>query len=444
MTELRAANFQIEAALGRRFTCKCGREHGTNLEDYVVEAGSAERLPDLFRKHGKKRIFMVADTNTMEACGDTILKILQAQSDLYVNCFVYEESHLVPDDRALDMLLEAGEASPESDVWLAVGSGTLNDLTRYVSFKLGLPYLVFATAPSMDGYASGVSPLILNQMKQTFPAQSPLAIVSDPEILASAPAIMLQAGAGDVFGKFTSLLDWELSRLIFDEYYCPEIVGIVTNSLNRVSEAVPAIRSRDPQAIRLLFDALIEVGIAMDYSGNSRPASGAEHHLAHYWEMQFLFTHRPAVLHGIKVGVALPYVLEAYRQLANLPSDFDFGLARQKAKAVDLNRWKAGTREAYGSAAEAVIALTEADGLQDVTKRLSRITDIEEKWGQVQALARHAIQAGSIYSLYRDLDFPASPSAIGVEDELVRSALLHAKDLRSRYTVLRLLEDIGM
>ena len=444
MSKLKVEEFKIEAALGQRYTCDCGRVHQSNLQDYMLEVGAAERLPELIKRYGYRQILLVADKHTMAAAGNKIVEAFQAHSDFELHMVVYDDEELIPNEKALDRLREAAGRMEGIDCYLAVGSGTLNDLTRYVSYEAKLPYMVFATAPSMDGYASGVSPLILNQMKQTFPAQSPFAIVSDPEVLAAAPAPMIQAGVGDVFGKYSSLLDWQLSARLYDEYYCPEIVKMVEQSREAVRAATAAIAARDPEAIRLLFEALVEVGIAMDYSGNSRPASGAEHHLAHFWEMQFLFAGKVPILHGLKVGVALPIILKAYQQLAACPLDFDFAAARDQARAFDSTTWVKEIDVIYGPAAPAIKQLADSENLLSIADRLACIDAIEANWSEVISLAQSAVKPDDIQALYDILDFPDSPGALGVSDALVGQALGYAKDLRSRYTILRLFDDLGI
>ncbi len=444
MSDLVAKRFRVREALNRRYTCRCGQVHETNLQDYILEEGAIGKLPGLLKKYNAKRIFLVADIHTMRAAGQAILSLLEEAASFDIGTHIYEDLELVPDDHAVEVLRLAGEAFGEADLWLAVGSGTLNDLTRYISHERGVPYIVFATAPSMDGYASGVSPLILNQMKQTFNAQSPLAIVADPEILADAPQEMLLAGAGDVFGKYSSLLDWSIARIAFDEYYCPEIVSIVERSRDAVAASVSSIAKREPEAIRLLFDALVEVGIAMDYCGNSRPASGAEHHLAHFWEMQFLFADKTPVLHGLKVGAALPIVLSIYEQLADMPETIDFDRARDRAKRFDHEVWVEGTKEAYGPASSGILKLEAEEGLQDPPKRLARIDRLEEQWAELIELAKTAPSVSSILELYEVLGFPSDVAKLGVDDNALRSALHHAKDLRARYTVMRLFEDLSI
>ena len=119
---------------------------------------------------------------------------------------------------------------PKTDLLVAAGSGSINDICRFVSFRMGLPYYIFGTAPSMDGFASNVAAMTTNQMKITYPAQTPERIFLDPDILADAPAVLIQAGFGDILGKFTCLAEWKISSLVTDEYYCPEIASLTAKA----------------------------------------------------------------------------------------------------------------------------------------------------------------------------------------------------------------------
>ncbi len=165
-----------------------------------------------------------------------------------------------------------------ADLIVGVGSGTINDLCKFISFKLGLDYIIYATAPSMDGFVSIGSALMLNHVKTTVDCHGPIAVIGDPEILAAAPMRLISAGLCDTLGKYTCLLDWKLSHLICGEYYCAEVVGMVEEALRAVSNQIDRIPDRDPAAIKAVMEALVLTGIAMSYVGNSRPASGCEHH----------------------------------------------------------------------------------------------------------------------------------------------------------------------
>ncbi len=77
-----------------------------------------------------------------------------------------------------------------------------------------LPYIIIATAPSVDGFASDCAPLIVKNMRVTYEAKVPNAIIGDITILKDAPMDMIAAGVGDILGKYTCLVDWKLANMI--------------------------------------------------------------------------------------------------------------------------------------------------------------------------------------------------------------------------------------
>ena len=131
------------------------------------------------------------------------------------------------------------------------------------------------------------------------------------------------AGLGDIIGKYTSLCDWKLGRIINGEYYCDYIVDMVRNSIHLCINHIEGIKNREELAIKYLVEGLIITGIAMSFSGNSRPASGSEHHLAHFWEMMFIFDSKEAVLHGRKVGVTEIVIVKLYELLTEVNFDYE-------------------------------------------------------------------------------------------------------------------------
>ena len=443
-----AAQFSVADAIGRDWPCSCGHTHRTAIRAYRVAHDIAAQLPELLQELGYARPYLVMDVHTERVQGAAVRAALQA-AGFEAPSFVFPDDELVPDEHAI-ALLDAAVATCETqpDLWIAVGSGTLNDLVRYVSHRRDQPYLVVATAPSMDGYASGVSPLILERMKQTFPARSPLAILADPAVLAAAPDEMLAAGVGDVLGKFTSLADWQLARLIIGEGYCPFVARRVALSRDHVLEQIPAIVARDEKAVEALFNALVEVGVAMDYNGDSRPASGAEHHLAHFWEMQHLFAAQPIVLHGRQVAYGALLIADLWWKLPDRPptsasADADVPWTH----AGSVADWEAGIRGVYGEAAAPVLKLAATEQLHDPAARARRLSAIHAHWDEILALRAQLPTRATLEAAYAKMPGQALPregEAVGVDPDLAAAGLRWARDLRSRYTVLRLYEDLGL
>ena len=361
---------------GMEYSCACGKSHKVDIQAIRVGSGVMQELPGILRDLGASHIFLVADNYTYEAAGRQVEQLLDQAGLAYHKRVFQTETPLVPNEYALGSVLAA--MTSQDDMLLAVGSGTLNDVTKYVSARTGIPYVIAATAPSMDGYASTVAPTILDGFKTTLPAVYPAAIVADVDILKDAPMPMLTAGFGDIIGKFTSLADWRLSHQLNGEYYCPEVAGVIEAAVETCAANAQALAQREPQAIQAVTEALILSGLAMGMVGVSRPASGAEHQMAHYWEMDALRRGEEHPLHGNAVGVGTVLAASLYEMAAEyLPQGF---------AAPDK--------------------------------------------GQILACLQ---AAGSC----------ADPRELGIRRELCRESLLHAMELRDRFTVQKLLEQKG-
>lgn len=361
---------------GMEYSCACGKSHKVDIQAIRVGSGVIQELPGILRDLGASHIFLVADNYTYEAAGRQVEQLLDQAGLAYHKRVFQTETPLVPNEYALGSVLAA--MTSQDDMLLAVGSGTLNDVTKYVSARTGVPYVIAATAPSMDGYASTVAPTILDGFKTTLPAVYPAAIVADVDILKDAPMPMLTAGFGDIIGKFTSLADWRLSHQLNGEYYCPEVAGVIEAAVATCAANAQALAQREPQAIQAVTEALILSGLAMGMVGVSRPASGAEHQMAHYWEMDALRRGEEHPLHGNAVGVGTVLAASLYEMAAEyLPQGF---------AAPDK--------------------------------------------GQILACLQ---AAGSC----------ADPKELGIRRELCLESLLHAMELRDRFTVQKLLEQKG-
>ena len=306
---------------GMEYSCACGKSHKVDIQAIRVGSGVIQELPGILRDLGASHIFLVADNYTYEAAGRQVEQLLDQAGLAYHKRVFQTETPLVPNEYALGSVLAA--MTSQDDMLLAVGSGTLNDVTKYVSARTGIPYVIAATAPSMDGYASTVAPTILDGFKTTLPAVYPAAIVADVDILKDAPMPMLTAGFGDIIGKFTSLADWRLSHQLNGEYYCPEVAGVIEAAVETCAANAQALAQREPQAIQAVTEALILSGLAMGMVGVSRPASGAEHQMAHYWEMDALRRGEEHPLHGNAVGVGTVLAASLYEMAAEyLPQGF--------------------------------------------------------------------------------------------------------------------------
>lgn len=429
---------KIADYLGKTIQCECGKTHTMEIESVEIYSGALERVAWLVRKDGFSKPFVVADYNTHKVAGQRLLSLLEKEQ-ISFSSYVFPETELVPDERALGKLLVNYDS--DCDLIIGVGSGTINDVSRFFSFRMGLPYYIVATAPSMDGYASSVAPLIKNNLKTTFECQMPRAIIGDLDIISNAPPEMIAAGFGDVIGKYTCLADWELSAIINEEYYCERVAEMTRKSLERTIGLREGIAKGDREAIGGLMESLVLSGIGMSYVGNSRPASGSEHHLSHFWEMRFLLQEKEAVLHGVKVGIATVLIVQLYKFLRE--EGLETETIRQRTMP-SVAGWEDKIRQSFLAAAPEVLLLEEQVQKNSPKGWQQRMDVIAQRWAEIQKVLSTVPSHTEVAGLISAIGGAVTPQEVGIDQELVRLGLLYAKEIRPRYTILQLLWDLNL
>ncbi|TVY10383.1 sn-glycerol-1-phosphate dehydrogenase [Paenibacillus cremeus] len=437
---------QLEPWLGRSFVCdSCGREHRVPLRRVVLERGALAALPMYAQERGLRDLLLVCDRRTVEAAGQALLKLC-AEAQLPAQlCVLDDDEHgeLAASERAIVQLLL--HVSPATQALVAVGAGTLHDIVRFAAHRTGRVFLSVPTAPSVDGFASTGAPLILGGFKQTIPACAPDAIFGDLEVLALAPRPMIAAGFGDMLGKYTSLADWQLGQLLLDEPVCELAAEITRQGLELCIRHIDDIASGTEGGVSKLMEGLLLSGISMLLVGHSRPASGAEHHLSHYWEMQFLQAGRQALLHGAKVGVAAVHMAALYREAAALDAPAVQAAVQQRLASpawLAPDGEAAAIRAGYGAIASQVLA-ENADALAPASRaaQLRQLAErLSQRWGDVAAVCRRMPAPEQLAAWLQRVGGATAPEQLGIEPELVEGSLRYAKYVRNRYTILRLRE----
>jgi len=362
------------------------------MDTIVIEAGALSKAASYIAKHFSS-VMIVVDDNTYRVAGKQLEQLLAEQQVDRVNTVFITPNHVgdvVADEQSLMELILAVKQHPP-DVLVAVGSGTIHDITRMVGYTLELPFISIPTAPSVDGFNSKGAPIILRGEKKTIVSIGPNAVFADLHILKSAPRELIAAGFGDILGKYTSLFDWTFGRITNEEPYMEQAYIITKQALNRCVGAVELIEQGEEQGIASLMSGLIESGIAMLIFGKSHPASGAEHHVSHYWEMDFMKKGRRQLLHGAKVGVSCTMIAELYHRL----SAEDFGL-------------QSGVRES-----------------------------VREHWQEIKRCINDIPTAEELRQLLAKVGGPATIEQLGIAKELAEQALREAHHVRpERYTLL--------
>lgn len=406
---------------------------------YIGPEAIGELIRYLQAQH-RDPLTLVADENTYRVLGQAVHKSL-ADQGFEVRLVLLAGVGIVPDERSVLQLLVPADRGPRT--YLAVGSGVVNDLVRFVSYQARCDFISVPTAPSVDGYSSPTSSLILGGLKQTVAGQPPVAIFADLPTLCAAPRPMIASGFGDMLGKFTSLADWRLGHLLWDEPYSAPVARRVERALEGCVRNVAGMATRSADGIRALMDGLLESGRGMLEFGNGRPAAGAEHYVSHYLDMKLIWEGRPAVLHGAKVGLATIQVAKHYERVAHLTRR-QVSERLQASTPFDRSREIERIRAAYGPMADQVV-VDQAPFLDLTGHAYNKLRDeIIERWDEIRAIASRVPSSDSLAKLLHAAGGATRPAELGLSEEELTLALEVSHYLRNHFTVMKLNRILGL
>ena len=410
--------------LKKELHCDCGVEHAIPIEVIQISDGIIPELAQYLTHKKLLRVLLVADQNTWCVWGQEVAESLTEFK--MSTCIFPGQPKLLPTESALDKVIEIIDVS-DIQVVLAVGSGVINDLVRYATHLQKIPYISLPTAPSMDGYASNVAPLHISGMKITKSAHTPIAIFASIKVLYHSPIEMIQSGFGDLAGKAISIVDWKLSHLVNDEYFCNEAYQLVLVPVVYCMENANKIIERDPNAITNLFIGLINAGLAMAMVGNSRPASGSEHLCSHFWDFMMYKSGQSLQSHGVQVGYATHWMMKFYRETLKIENYQELNGLHISSKQYE---WM---REFYGQSADAIIQaqMNKVNQLDHVGNRnnINNLAKIKEN------LAYEANLFDRLDDALKTVGIPDEIGFLGLDKDTLMLTFLHAFELRERYTI---------
>ncbi|NLK39294.1 MAG: sn-glycerol-1-phosphate dehydrogenase [Clostridiales bacterium] len=416
----------LDSIIKKLQNCPCGRRHTANIKAVEVGSGLLATTGEILKSNGfPSDILVVADKNTLTASSG-ILENLTASGFTY-------KLKLYDDLRIADIVQvnEIVELSTGTKGILSVGSGSLNDICRLAALKADCDFAIFATAPSMDGFASGTSPITHDNFKTTMKAREPSIIIADTQILAKAPAILKSAGFGDLVAKYIALADWRISHILTGEYYCEAIASFVRETVNGVVSQAGKITQDDEESAGSLMEALVFSGVAMKLADSVRPASGSEHIISHFWEIKKLENGQLSDFHGRKVGVATLLTADIYHQ-AILHED-----VLPVREILDYDE----LLSAYGkSFIDEVRKLNTPNVTEETTPQI-----IKENWQNIREIIKSEIPP--VDKLRQSMKLAGAPTTIAeidVSPELGALGVRYSPYMRHRMTLLRILPLLGI
>lgn len=401
--------------------CPCGIKHETAIKDIRIGSGLVNEVGEILKANAfSKKLLFVADKNTLAAADGIIdsLSDFDIEYKMYDNLRVADMKHV----SEIERLIENKDISV-----ISVGTGSLNDPCRLACARQNKKLALFATAPSMDGFASYSSPIVADGFKSSYAAKSPEVIIGDTRILAKAPIELKAAGFGDMIAKYVALIDWQISKLLIGEYYCEKVAELTRNALDSLVAMADKVTVDDEETAGKIFESLLMTGIGMSFTKNSRPASGSEHVIAHLIECVELMDGIVPNYHGEDVGVCTLETLKIYENLARRDS------IHAHADTTDFKE----VYEFYGPLAESIRAYNEPT----VTDRVDPAM-LEEKWGEIRKIIASVPSYEQCKAAMIKAGCKITVDDIGKSQKLFGDCVKYSPYMRHRLTLLRLLPMI--
>ncbi len=397
--------------------CSCSREHAMTTALCVIENGCMFRIGEFLEKYGLLgKTAVIYDTNTYRATADrhphATYEIVLPADGLHAN------------EHGVALLAE--KLPEDAEILIAVGSGTVHDLTRYCAYQAGRKFVSCPTAASVDGFCSSVAAMTWNGCKKTLTAQSPLLVLADIDIIKKAPLRLARSGIGDMLGKFVANADWQIGRVLTGEYYCERIADLTLEATQKVLHSADGILRGEDAAYTDLMAGLLLSGLAMQMLGYSRPASGAEHHISHFIEMQpTVIDTASAALHGEKVGVGTLLAIGEYQRLT----------AKTDATFRDYVPFPAAE-------IKAVFGEKLTDGILDENRQNCAVgisgERLRECFPAIREIVSQLPRFEELSALYAETGIKSTLADIGVREDLKEQILRYSPAVRNRLTLMRL------
>lgn len=406
--------------------CSCGRKHDVDLKAVYIDSDVTEKAGKLLGSVDfPKKLLAVADKNTLAASGRLLQNLEAAGYDITLKLY---DDLTEADMEQVEIIKQTAAGY---DGVLSIGTGSNNDICRLGSFRADKPLAIYATAPSMDGFASDSAPITTNNFKVSHLCRQPKIVLADTRVLAAAPVRLKSSGFGDMIAKYVGLVDWQAARLLIDEYYCENIANITLSATDKIVALADKVTENSEEAAAAIMESLVMTGIAMQFAHCTRPASGAEHVVSHFWEDVKLEHGLKSDLHGRKVGVATLAVADIYKKLAKrttISAHYDNTDWDKVAAAYGPNLYRDVEKFNNPSVLE---------GLEP--------RKIEENWAQI----RHFIdlylpERDELLDLFRRAGAPTTAAEIDVTPELYEQGLQYSPYMRHRLTIMRLMPMLNV
>lgn len=420
-------------------------QNATQTHALEIGSGVLHKIPQVFMSQfPSKKAVVVAHSNTWEVAGKRVDAILREAGIEVDSPIIFRDADMHAEWKyieQLDSLLSRTDA-----IAVAVGSGTINDTAKLCSEHQGRPYMVVATAASMDGYVAFGASITKDGIKSTFKCAAPRAVVADVDVLATAPACMTASGYADLMAKVPAGADWIVADVLGVEPIDATPWDIVQGGLQDALSAPEACKAGEPKALQALAEGLMLGGFAMQaYPRSSRPASGAEHQISHMLNMDhFVMPNGEAPSHGFQVSIGTIVSLFFYEQL--LQTDFSqIDIDALVCSWPSLEDQKAASMWMFADSDFPDFAAGEIEAKYSSPEELRRHFEImRDRQDELKSRLRaQLLTVDQAIEKLKAVGAPVHPSDIGISAQQMRATIIRSQQIRRRYTIFDVAVRLG-
>lgn len=400
--------------------CTCGKTHTMITKATIIEKNALNNLEKYLQDYkifGKKAC--VYDKNTFDATKD---KHSKCDQEIIMDQNIYVHAN----EKATEYLNSV--LNKDIEVVIAIGAGTVHDTVRYVANDRKIRFVSCPTAASVDGFCSTVSAMTWYGYKKTLPGIAPEIVIADIDVIKNAPKELIKAGVGDILAKYTALFDWKISNVLTNEYLCERIYNMMKEAVDKVVESLSGIDNGKDSSFENIMYALILSGLAMQLMGNSRPASGAEHHISHFIEVNpKCLDVKYEAYHGEKTGVGVIYTSSEYHRLLD---EIDIN----KSAHVYNEIGDFEIKNAFGDKLEKeIISVNNPCCLTKV-----RVNKLIEKWDELKKISKELPTGTELKNMLLSIEAKTTLNDIGVDEKYKEIIFKYSPLIRNRLTFMRI------
>lgn len=434
----------LEARIAQRLNDATAQADTT--KKVLLGAGILNRTPACFTDcFGDRTAVIVADANTYAAAGRDVQEAFLIAGFKTAQPLVLDDDDLYAEYRFAEKI--ASYLRPLDAIPVAVGSGTINDLVKLAAHQCQRPYMIVATAASMDGYTAFGASITKDGFKQTMTCPAPIAVVADMNVIENAPVGMNASGYADLIAKIPAGADWLVANALGVEPIDPKAWTIIQSALRDWVSDPAGVKTNCRAALLNLTEGLIMGGLAMQAAQSSRPASGAEHQFSHLWDGDHHTHNGVAPSHGFKVGIGTIcsealYENILHHDLSDLSADPDH--IRQWWPQWNTVESTIVNRFADPELAEQIIAQSKAKYLtvEDLSARMTLLASV---WPELrEKLKAQLLGPATIGQYIKAAGAPSLPTEIGIDYARLHHSFRDAQLIRQRYTVLDIAVEAGV